>query len=120
MSFKGKRWTPGGYYFDEEKGKWIGPDFNDDKSMGLLSKRLIKSKKQPPKPLNGEPKWYPNGWYFDEKMEKWIGPDFESEAEKQEKADRVQRYYERRKAEGKEPTYEEWKALKEAEKHQDE
>lgn len=25
--FKPPRWTPNGYYYDEEKQRWIGPDF---------------------------------------------------------------------------------------------
>ena len=30
--FKPRRWTPDGYYYDEEKQRWIGPDFkNKDK-----------------------------------------------------------------------------------------
>jgi hypothetical protein len=26
-SFKPPRWTPDGYYYDQEKQRWIGPDF---------------------------------------------------------------------------------------------
>lgn len=61
--------------------------------------------------------WNPNGWYYDDQKGKWIGPDFRTETENREAAERKARYYERRKAEGREPTYEEWKAAREAEKH---
>lgn len=119
MSFKGKQWNPNGWYFDEEKGKWIGPDYTEGKSAPVtLRPSKSKARKQPPKPSKEDPKWYPSGWYYDSKTGKWVGPDFEVTPDP--KADiRLKQYYERRKAEGREPTYEEWKASREAEKHPD-
>lgn len=60
--------------------------------------------------------WTANGWYYDSKVGKWVDPDFEVTPDP--KTDiRLKQYYERRKAEGREPTYEEWKASRETEKH---
>ena len=119
MSFKPKQWKPNGWYYDDEKGKWIGPDFPSDESKSLSLRNVFKKRiKQPPKPSKEDPKWYPNGWYYDSKAGKWIGPDYEVTPDPE--ADiRLKRYYERRKAEGREPTYEEWKAARATEKHQD-
>ena len=80
-------------------------------------------------PKNQEPKWYPSGWVFNEETQKWDPPDYLSsqskekwawDVEKQiwidrEKESRKDRYHEFRKSQGKGPTYEEWKAAREAE-----
>ena len=113
MSFKPKKWKPSGWYYDDEKGKWISPDFSENKSQVSLMPSKKKWWKQPPKPTEGEPKWYPNGWYYDETRGMWTGPDFKTDDEIKEQEARKAKYYERRKAEGREPTYEEWKAARE-------
>lgn len=69
-----------------------------------------------------EPKWYPTGWVFNEETQLWEPPDYiEKEAEQKwkwdeekkiwvdkEKLFRQERYQKFR--EGKEPTFDEWKA----------
>lgn len=113
MSFKPKQWKTNGWYYDDTKGKWIGPDFPDEKSNPVaLRPSVKKTRKQPPKPSKDEPKWYPNGWYYDEAKGVWTGPDYQTAEEAMEQEARKARYYERRKAEGREPTYEEWKAAR--------
>lgn len=71
-----------------------------------------------------EPNWYPTGWTYNKKTGLWDPPDFLQEEsrtkwrwdpEKEiwidvDKERRLKRYREYR--EGKEPTYEEWKATK--------
>ena len=112
ISFKIKKWTPDGAYYDENRNKWVGPDYKEKQSIELIKKkRRTTPKTKTDKPTN----WTANGWYYDDKSEKWIGPDYETEAEKKEKEERISRYYERRRAEGKGPTYEEWKAEREEE-----
>lgn len=78
-------------------------------------------------------KWSPTGWYYDEDAKKWNPPEYlaEESARKwrwnqekkiwidQEKENRLRRYQEYRRSQGKGPTYEEWKAAREAEKHLD-
>ena len=118
MSFKEKQWNPNGWYYDDTKGKWIGPDFTEGKSAPVALRPSVKKRwKQPPKPSKDEPKWYPNGWYYDEAKGKWTGPDYQTAEETRDQEERKARYYERRKAEGREPTFEEWKAARETEKH---
>ena len=110
ISFKIKKWTPDGAYYDEKRNKWVGPDYKENQSI-----ELIKNKRRttPKTKTDKQPNWTANGWYYDDKSEKWIGPDYETEAEKKEKEKRISRYNERRRAEGKGPTYEEWKAARE-------
>lgn len=115
MSFKPKQWKPNGWYYDDEKGKWISPDFPENKSQVSLMPSIKKRWKQPPKPSKDEPKWYPNGWYYDEVKRMWTGPDYQTDEEVKEQEARKARYYERRRAEGREPTFEEWKAARERE-----
>ena len=99
MSFKPKQWKTNGWYYDDTKGKWIGPDFPDEKSILVtLMASSKKARKQPPKPSKDEPKWYPNGWYYDEAKGIWTGPDYQTAEEAKEQEAQKARYYERRKA----------------------
>ena len=73
-----------------------------------------------------EKKWTSEGWYWDEEKQLWIAPDYlKTEAKRKwkwdekkkiwtdlDKKQRLERYREFRKREGKEPTFEEWKAEK--------
>lgn len=75
-------------------------------------------------PKAKEPKWYPSGWVYNEETGLWDPPDYLIvEAQKRWKWDdekgiwidldkerRLERY--RKAHEGREPTYEEWKAAK--------
>lgn len=87
-----------------------------------------------PRPQKGaqkrenEPNWYPSGWTYNEDTQLWEPPDYirnESndkwkwDPEKKiwidtEKQRRIDRYHEFRAKEGMPPTYEEWKAEREA------
>ena len=74
-------------------------------------------------------KWNANGWIYNEKTKLWEPPDYLSEQSRakwkwdekkqiwidQEKVARLERYHEFRKSQGKGPSYEEWKAAREAE-----
>lgn len=93
----------------------------EEKKKGNLKivKRKDSTKKNQEKQSAKEPNWYPTGWYLDKSTNKWIKPDFKIIEETKEQELRKTKYYERRKSEGKEPTYEEWKAAREAEKHLD-
>lgn len=78
-------------------------------------------------------KWSASGWIYNEETKLWVPPDYLSEQSKvkwrwdekkqiwidQEKEERLARYHEFRKSQGKEPTYEEWKAAREAEQNKD-
>ena len=104
----------------------------EKKVLALAAKKAYERKQQKLKKANPkkEPKWYPTGWVFNEETQKWDPPDYLSaEAEEKwawdenkriwvdkAKAARLERYYEFRKSQGKEPTYEEWKAARENEK----
>lgn len=88
-----------------------------------------KTKEQPSKAqqdgYTGKRKWYPTGWTFNEKTGLWEAPDYitkdahskwEWDDKKQvwidtKKKQQMERYKKFR--EGKEPTYEEWKASQE-------
>ena len=75
--------------------------------------------------------WSPTGWVYDRDTQKWNPPEYLVEESRQkwrwneekqiwvdqDKEKRLQRYHEYRKSQGREPTYEEWKAAREAEKH---
>lgn len=88
------------------------------------SDKSVENKKQPI-----EPKWYPTGWVFNEETQKWDPPDYLSAESKEKwvwdakkqvwidqvKEARLERYHEFRKSQGKGPSYEEWKAAREAE-----
>ena len=72
-------------------------------------------------------RWSPTGWYFNNKTGKWDPPDYLSNESSQkwrwneekqiwvdaEKERRIERYH--KYHEGREPTFEEWKAAKLAE-----
>ena len=76
-------------------------------------------------------KWYPTGWTFNEETQLWEPPDYIKKESDQkwewdqkeriwidkEKAARNERY--RKAHEGQPPTFEEWKAAREAEQEQD-
>lgn len=86
-----------------------------------------------PRPQKGaqkrenEPNWYPSGWTWNEEKQLWEPPDFlnKESAKKwtwdsskqiwvdEEKERRLERY--RKYHEGREPTFEEWKAQREKE-----
>lgn len=120
-----KKWNPNGWYYDEEKRKWIAPDYkyvqdgkftpkyqaeHGAKSPTGWTYNRDTMKWDPPKQLIEESK---RKWRWDEEKRIWID---------QEKEARIKRYREYRKAQGKEPTYEEWKEAKleaERKKNQD-
>lgn len=78
-------------------------------AVGILTLKAKRDKKQERNSSEEKsPKWYPTGWYYDEEKETWIAPDY-----KAEENERYQIY-----RQGKEPTYEEWKAAK-AEKNKE-
>lgn len=70
--------------------------------------------------------WSPTGWFYDNEKKEWIPPDYSAEESRLkwrwdddkkiwidiEKEERMKRYLKNRRAMGKEPTYEEWKAAK--------
>lgn len=100
----------------------------------ILSKKSNKTPKNRHKERNwNKRKWYPSGWVFNEETQLWEPPDYVSDQSKdkwrwdekkqiwidQEKEARQERYHEFRKSQGKEPTYEEWKAAREAERQSD-
>lgn len=110
-----KKWHPNGWYFDEKKGKWIAPDY-----------KYIQNGEFKPEYEAEHGAVSPTGWIYDRDTMKWQPPDYLVEESKkkwrwdpekqiwidQEKEARLKRYQEFRKAEGKGPTYEEWKAAK--------
>lgn len=73
-----------------------------------------------------EGKWSPTGWFYDDEKGEWAPPDYAAEESRKkwrwdeekkiwidiDKEERMKRYLANRKAMGKEPTYEEWKAAK--------
>lgn len=90
-------------------------------SAVLLRKKSFNSRKKHNKTPSQEPKWYPTGWYFNEKTKLWEPPDYinEDTADIENQKLRLERYREYRRSQGKEPTYEEWKAAREAEQRSD-
>lgn len=77
-----------------------------------------------------EKQWTTEGWYYDEAKGEWIPPDYlKSQAKmdwvwdedkqiwvEKKRKERLERY--RKYREGKEPTYEEWKAAREKERQE--
>ena len=102
-----KKWHPNGWYYDEKKEKWVGPDYQAE--HGAKS---------------------PTGWTYDRDTLLWNPPDsLSAEAEKKwrwdpekqiwidiEKERRIERHNQWRKEQGKGPTFEEWKKQRLAEK----
>lgn len=86
-------------------------------------------RKHEPGAFRGKRLWYPTGWTFNEKTKLWEPPDYISNQSKEkwrwdekkqiwidrEREARLERYQEFRRSQGKEPTFEEWKAAREAE-----
>lgn len=103
---------------------------NQTKTQENWNEHYARHSDTPFKSYNG--KWYTNGWVYNEETNRWDPPDYLSEEsarkwkwdeEKQiwidqDKLERQERY--RKFREGKEPTYEEWKAarLKEQQKEE--
>lgn len=78
-----KKWNPDGWYFDEEKGRWISPDYKEARKNTSMSaheepkgKAIQQRKEVAPDFSTKEMKWSPGGWYWDEKKGKWISPDY--------------------------------------------
>lgn len=94
--------------------------------VGIFAVILSKKSNKTPKNRHAEkhynePKWYPSGWHFNEKTQLWESPDYinEDAAETENQKLRMERYRRFRRSQGKEPTYEEWKAAREAEQRSD-
>ena len=88
----------------------------------ILSKRSNKTpKNRHAEKHYNEPNWYPSGWHFNKKTQLWESPDYinEDTADIENQKLRLERYREYRRSQGKEPTYEEWKAAREAEQRSD-
>ena len=115
---KEKRWNANGWYYDEEKQKWIAPDY-----------RYMHDGEFVPEYQAEHGAKSPTGWTYDRDKLKWEPPKelMEESARKwrwdpdkqiwidQEKEARKQRYQEYWKDKRTEPTYEEWRAAKLAE-----
>lgn len=63
MDFKEKKWTPNGWYYDEDKGKWIPPDY-----------RYMKDGKFTPEYEAEHGAKSPTGWVYDRDTMKWNPP----------------------------------------------
>ena len=77
-----KKWTPDGWYYDEEKERWVSPDYKDGKANTSIptyeGQRESYSRRQEAASdfPTGDLKWSPTGWYWDEKKGKWVSPDY--------------------------------------------